>query len=98
MSISVVQQSDPDIHIYIYIYTYIYIYAYSFSHIILHHVPLQVIRYIVPCAIQQDLIAHPCQKQEFSSTNPRFPIHPTPSLSPLANRSLSYMLMIFSVL
>ena len=33
-----------------------------FSHIILHHVPLQVTRYIiVPCALQQDLIAYPLQ-------------------------------------
>ena len=32
------------------------VYIHSFSHIILHHVPSQVI--IVPCAIQQDLIAY----------------------------------------
>ena len=38
-------QSDPVIHIHG-----------SFPHIILHHVTSQVIRYIVPCAIQQDII------------------------------------------
>ena len=64
--------------------SYIYIYIYNFSHIIPHHVPLQVIRYIVPHAIQQDLITHPLQMQEFSSLNPRHPIHPTPSPSPVA--------------
>ena len=42
-SISAVQQSDPVIHIY----------TFFFSHF-LHHVPPQVIRYIVPCATQQD--------------------------------------------
>ena len=47
LSISAVQQSSPVIHMYIH----------SFSHIILHHVPLQVIKYIIPCATEQDLIA-----------------------------------------
>ena len=86
------------IYVYICICIYTYIYTHSFSHIILHHVLLQVIRYIVPCAIQQDLIAHPLQMHEFSSANPRFPIHPTPPTSSLTNISLSYMSMIFSVL
>ena len=85
-------------YIYIYVCVYIYIYTHSFSHIILHHVPSLGIRYIVPCAVHQALIAHPLQMQEFSSTNLRFPIHPSPSPSPLANTSLSYMSMIFSVL
>ena len=44
---SAVQQSDPAIHIHIY----------SFFHIILHHVPSQVIIY------KQDLIAYPFQMQ-----------------------------------
>ena len=48
--------------IYIYIYTYIYIY--SFYHSILPHVPSQVVSNIVPCAIQQELIAHPLQMQK----------------------------------
>ena len=46
---STVQQSHPVIHIYIH----------SFSHVILHHVPLQITGYIVSCAIQQELIAYP---------------------------------------
>ena len=61
-----------------------YLYVHSFSHIILHHVTSQVIRYIFPCAIQQYLIAHPFQMQEFSSTNPILPIHPTPSPYPVS--------------
>ena len=36
------------IYVYICICIYTYIYTHSFSHIILHHVLLQVIRYIVP--------------------------------------------------
>ena len=32
--------------------------VYIHSHIILHHIPPQVIRYIVPCAIQQDPIGY----------------------------------------
>ena len=57
-----------------------YIHIHFFSLIILHHVPSQVI--IVPCAIQQDLIAHAPQMQEFVSTKLRLPVHPTPSSSP----------------
>ena len=41
----------------------LHINIHSFTHIILHHVPSQVIRYIVPCAIEQDLIAYPLQMQ-----------------------------------
>ena len=44
---------------------------------------------IVPCAIQQDLIAYPLQMQEFASINPIFPVHPIPSPFPLANTNLS---------
>ena len=40
---------------------------------------------IVPCAIQQDLIAYPLQMQQFPSTNPKLPVHPTPSPSATTN-------------
>ena len=56
----------------------------SLSSIRLHHKWLD----IVPCAIQQDLIAYSLQMQEFASINPRLPVHPTPSHSPLATTSL----------
>ena len=59
-----------------------HIYIHSFSHIILHHLPLQVIRYTAPCAIQQNSIACLLHMQQFSSTKPRFPIHSTLSTSP----------------
>ena len=36
-----------------------YIHIHSFSHIVLHHVLSQVTRYIVPCAVLQDLMANP---------------------------------------
>ena len=42
---------------------------------------------IVPCAIQQDLIAYPLQMQEFASMNPRLLVHSTPSPSPPATTS-----------
>ena len=42
--------------------TQLYIHGHSFSHIILCHVPSQVI-WRSPCAIQQDPIAYPLQKQ-----------------------------------
>ena len=51
MSISAIQQSDP-----------LRIYIHSFSHVILHHVPSQTTG-LVPCAIQQDLIAYLFQMQ-----------------------------------
>ena len=37
---------------------------------------------LLPSAMQQNLIAYALQMQEFASINPRFPVHPTPSLSP----------------
>ena len=83
MSSSAVQQSDPFIH------------TFFFSHIILHRVPSQVIRYIVLFALQQDLIAPLLQMGQFSSTKHRLPIHPTPSPSTPANMSLSYMSDLF---
>ena len=75
LSVSTVQQNDPDICIYIYTYIYIYTHICSFSHIILHHVPSQVARYS-PCA--NSLIAYPLQRQELASINPKFPVHPSP--------------------
>ena len=47
--------------------------------IMFHHLWLD----IVPSAIQQDLTAHPFQRQQFASINPIFPVHPTPF--PLGN-------------
>ena len=47
--------------------------------IMFHHLWLD----IVPGAIQQDLTAHPFQRQQFASINPIFPVHPTPF--PLGN-------------
>ena len=71
------------LHIHVYI---------LFSHIImLHHKWLD----IVPRATQQDLIAYPFQRQESASINPKFPMHPAPSPSPLATRSLFSKSMIF---
>ena len=90
--ISTVHQSDSVIHtdtcvnICEYVYTHIHLCLYSFYHIIFYHVSSQVTK--VPCAIQQDLIAYPLQMQQFASTNPKLPVHPTPSHSPLATTSL----------
>ena len=42
----------------------------------------------VPRAVQQDLIAYPLQMQSFASVNPKLPVHPSPSSSPLATTSL----------
>ena len=51
-----------------------------FSHIImLHHKWPDT----VPSATQQDLIANQFQRQQSASINPKLPIHPTPSPSPL---------------
>jgi len=62
-----------------------------FLHIImLHHKWLDV----VPSATQQDLIANPFQRQQSASINPKLPIHPTPSSSPLATTSLFSKTMI----
>ena len=61
----------------------------TLSSIMLHDKWLDV----VPGAIQQDLIANPFQMQ---SVNPRFPVHPTPSSSPLATTSLCSKFMTLS--
>ena len=72
------------------------VHMYIFSHIILHHVSSRVT--IVPCAIEQNLIAYPLQMQQFVSTNPRLQVHPTPSLSLMATSSLfSKSMSFFSV-
>ena len=42
----------------------------------------------VPWAVQQDLIAYPFSMQQLASTNPKLPVQPTPSASPLATTSL----------
>ena len=73
---STVQQGD--------LVTYIYIIFLTLSSIMLHHRWLD----IVPIAIQQDLMVYPFQVQYFASVNPRFPVHPTLSPSPLAATSL----------
>ena len=64
-------------------YTY-----YSFSHIILCHVPSQVIRYSFLCYTQQNLIAYPLQILQFASTNPKLSVLSMPSPSLLATTSL----------
>ena len=76
-----------------------YTHIYSFSHIIFCHVPSQVIIYIVPCVIQQNLIAYLLQMQ-YASTNPKLLVHPTPAPFSLAITSLlsmSMSLFLFSV-
>ena len=79
---STLQQGDPVTHTYIH----------SFSHIImLHHKWLD----IVPSGIQQHLIAYPFQRQSFAPVNPKLPVHPTPSSSPLVTTSLFSKSMIF---
>ena len=70
-------------------YIYIYILFLTLSPIMFHHKWLDT----APCAIQQDLIAYPLQMQKFASTNPKVPVHPTPSPSPLATTSLNKFLI-----
>jgi len=67
-----IQQSDPLIHIYI---VFLTLFSIMFNRKWLD---------IVSCAIQQDFIAYPFQRQEFASINHRFPLHPTPFPSLLA--------------
>ena len=88
---SKVIQSHTHTHTHIYIYIYIYILYFTFSSIMLHHKWLD----IVLSAVRQELIAYPLQMQLFASINPRFPVHPTPSPSPLATTSLFSKSMIF---
>ena len=79
---STVQPGDPVTHTYIH---------YFFSHYMFYHKWLDK----VPSATQQEPIANPSPRQESASINPRLPIHPTPSPSPLATTSLLSMSMIF---
>ena len=67
------------------LYIHIYIIFLTLSSIMFHHKWLD----IVPCAIEQDLIAYPLQMQESASINPRLPVPPTLfSPIPLATTSL----------
>ena len=68
------------------LYKYTYIYTLFFSYY-LPSCSSQVIGWL-PCDIQQDLIALPFQMQQFASINPKLSVHPTPSPSPLATKSL----------
>ena len=74
-------------------YTYIFLFL-TLSSVMLHpHKWLD----IVPCAIQQNLIAYPLQMQQIESVNPRLPVHltPSPSPTPLATTSLFFQSMSF---
>jgi len=62
-------------------YKHIYTPFLTLSSIILHHKWLDM----VPCAMEQDLIAYPFQRQYSASINPRLTVRPTPSPSSLAN-------------
>jgi len=66
-----------------------YIHRHS-SQVIFHH-DLSQEYDIVPCAVQQDLIAYPLHMQQFASTNPKLPVHPTLSPSPSASTGLFSM-------
>ena len=70
--ISTVQQSDPVIYIFFFL---------TLSSIMFYPKKLD----IVPCAIQQDLIAYPLQRQKFASCKPKLPVPPSPSPSLLGN-------------
>ena len=62
-----------------------------FSAITFHHKGLD----IVPCAVQQDLIAYPLPMQEFASTIPKLLVHPSSSTFPLATTRLFSISMSF---
>ena len=72
-----------------YICSHIYILFLTLSPIMLYHKWLD----IVPCAVEQDLIAYSLQMQKFASTNPKLPDHIPPSPSFLATTSLFFMSM-----
>ena len=81
-SISVVQQSNLVIHLYTFFFS--------------HYPPSCSItsdQMYISCATQQDLIAYSLQMQKFASTNPKLPVHSTPSPSPLKTTSLFSMSM-----
>ena len=50
--------------------------------------------YTVPCAVQLGLEAHPLQMFQVASTNPKFPVHPTPSPLPPGNHNSALMSLI----
>ena len=75
LSISTVQQSDPVIYIYIFLFS--------------DYPPACTIT--SDCAIQQDVIAYPLQMQEFASTNPRLPVHPTPFPFPMSLPGVNFV-------
>ena len=82
LSISAVQQSDPAMCVHAHIHTHTFFFS--------HYPPScssksGQVQFLV---LHQDLIAYPLQMQWFAPTNPKLPIHPTPSLSLLATRSL----------
>ena len=81
--ISAVQQNDSVTCIYI--DRYIHTFFFMFFSIMVYPRRLG----IGPCAMQQDLIAYLLQMQQFTSANPKLPIHPI--LSPLATISLFSM-------
>ena len=70
-------------------YKYTYILFLTLSSIMFHQKWLDV----VLCALQQDLIAYPLQMQWFAFTNPKLPVHPTPSPSHFATTTLFSMSM-----
>ena len=63
MLIPDVQQNDSVTHVYIYIYVYIYMYIYVYTYIFFFmffpSMVYQRMLYIVPCAIQKDLVVYP---------------------------------------
>ena len=62
-----------------------------FSHIILHHTPYEMTRYSSLCYTAW----YHCLYTPNASINPRLPVHPTPSPSPLATTCLFSKSMIF---
>ena len=74
-----------------YTYIYIYILFLILSSIMFHHKWLD----IIPCAIQQDLIAYPLQMSLFASTNPKLTIHPTSSRLPLGSHKFVLLVQEF---
>ena len=82
LSISAVQQSDPVIYIYIFFSHYLFL---TLSSTMAHQKCLD----IVPCAIQQDLIAHPFQMQRLHLSTPNAQSIPLPPLPPLQTQVCS---------
>ena len=50
-----------------------------------------------PCAGQQDVMAYLLSASQFASTNPKLPVHPTPSSLPLGkHKSVLRVLLVLS--